>query len=337
MPTKQRYHLHICLVRNEDIALENALQVALSDDFFLSWDLIGSPTELNNFSRHQIDSCDYLLLILGDSYGAVGVSGVSALHLSYIYATTKRRPMLSLIKSELSTHPFSRQRNDLAALIDKEANQQMPKPIYYHEWRDALVNFRVALDNLLKEHPKPAWLYPGMVAGGSEAVIMSSPVTPKPAPDHGLKSAGAPSAVGMGTPIKTATTAAMQLDFPQPARITDEPVIVDYSAHAFQDGNLHTIIGTHIFVWADLLNVLKTLVPPFSTDMLQRRLNDSLKDVAMQEASKNLPNVHAVSRCQINATEMQWLKTQLVNNNWLLKASDTRGTRELWQLHPALD
>lgn len=109
-----------------------------------------------------------------------------------------------------------------------------------------------------------------------------------------------------------------------PALDADEPVIVNYSAHAFRAGNLQTIIGNHMFVWAEFAQRAKTLVPPFSTDMLQKRLSELLKDVAMQEACKRFPDVHAVSRCQLNSTDMQWLKTQLVNKNWLLKASDTR-------------
>ena len=333
MSVRQRYHLHICLVRNEDPALENALQLALSDDFFLSWDLIGAPIELNNFSRRQIDSCDYLLFILGDSYGAVDLTGVSALHLSYIYATTKRRPMLTLIKSETSAGEFSRQRIDFAAFIEKDAHQLVQKPIYYNDFRDALVKFNIALDSLLQSNPKPAWQYSDQPSDAHD-IWLSAPSMTKDttSPSHTLTSS---TGDALALPNQTMSNTGSSL--PHPAPITDEPVIVNYSAHAFRAGNLQTIIGNHMFVWGDLLNALKTLVPPFSTDMLQKRLSELLKDVAMQEACKRFPDVHAVSRCQLNSTDMQWLKTQLVNKNWLLKASDTRDIRELWQLHPILD
>ena len=78
-------------MRNEHPEFENALQLALSDEYFLTWDLIAHPSQFMDYSKQQIDRCDYLLFVLGTGYGHLSPSGVSNLHLSYIYANTKRK------------------------------------------------------------------------------------------------------------------------------------------------------------------------------------------------------------------------------------------------------
>lgn len=51
MSQKKRYHIHISLVRNENVNLENALEYALSTDYFLTWDLLATHT---NFVEYKI-------------------------------------------------------------------------------------------------------------------------------------------------------------------------------------------------------------------------------------------------------------------------------------------
>ena len=64
MSQKKRYHIHISLVRNENVNLENALEYALSTDYFLTWDLLATHTNFVEYSRQQIDQCDYMIFIL---------------------------------------------------------------------------------------------------------------------------------------------------------------------------------------------------------------------------------------------------------------------------------
>ncbi|MFO1365721.1 MAG: hypothetical protein U1E98_05450 [Moraxella osloensis] len=53
MSQKKRYHIHISLVRNENVNLENALEYALSTDYFLTWDLLATIPILLNTAANK--------------------------------------------------------------------------------------------------------------------------------------------------------------------------------------------------------------------------------------------------------------------------------------------
>lgn len=347
MPTRQRYHIHVCLVRNEHPEFENALQVAFADNYFLTWDLIAHPSNFMDYSRQQIDRCDYLLFVLGNGYGYLSPSGVSFLHLSYIYAVTKRKPMLALIKNPNSTINFSRQRLDLASLIQKDLGDNV---IHFDLTQEAITAGLTAIKQLSQRFPVSGWqrasmpivrsvdnvLQPKSVEPNddySNSNLLFSPMlTAQPCIPNEALVKDAKDTIAT-TPHTVSTLSSInELD----VLSLNDTVMVNYSAHAYQGGNLQDILADHVFRWADILALLRPLPQPFSDVMMLKSLNDSLKEVALKEASKTLPNVHAVSRCQINNTDFQWIKKQLLNNQWLLRDSTHRNNRELWRLNPAI-
>lgn len=342
MPTRQRYHIHVCLVRNEHPEFENALQLALSDDYFLTWDLIAHPNTFIEYSRQQIDRCDYLLFVLGNSYGHISLSGVSLLHLSYIYAATKRKPMIALIKTQTGNVTFTRQRLDLANLMQKDQGERV---IYFHRTQDAIDEGQKALKTLIINHPQVGWTR-AKYSASNDNVILPKPIDMSlDKPDSLFAPIATPSVYtpsGVSTPAigglnvdasgQSAGSAPAELSAIAP----DVSILVNFSAHAYQDGNLQDIMAAHTFTWGEIIDLLKPLNAPFSSDMMQRRLSESLKPAALAEASKTMPNVHAVSRCQINAVDFQWIKKQLVDNKWLLPARDNRSTREFWTINPSI-
>lgn len=299
MPVKQRYHLHICIVRNEHPEFENALQLALSDEYFLTWDLVASPSQFMDYSKQQIDRCDYLLFVLGSGYGNLSPSGVSYLHLSYIYAMTKRKPMLALLKAQNTTVEYSRQRVDLANLIVKELPTQY---ILFERTQEAISECQRTLNQMIYDVPTIGWVRATKF-------------------DRSLRTTG----VQLFDVSSKATTNTVTKNVLKPHEI----VLVNYSAHAYQEGNLQDIIATHTFTWGEIIDLLKRLPQPFSSEMMLKQLNDSLKNMALVEASKILPNVHAVSRCQVNTVDFQWLKQQLIDSNWVAFTKEEHGNREM--------
>lgn len=304
MPIKQRYHLHVCIVRNEHPEFENALQLALSDEYFLTWDLVASPSQFMDYSKQQIDRCDYLLFVLGSGYGHLSPSGVSNLHLSYIYAMTKRKPMVALVKTQNATSEYSRQRVDLANLIIKDLPTHY---ILFERTQEAISECQRTLNQMINDVPTIGWVRASKV-------------------DRSLRTTGveAPDTLSPKTKPVSVTKNVLK---------PNEIVLVNYSAHAYQDGNLQDIIATHTFTWGEVLELLRRLPQPFSSEMMLKQLNDALKNLALVEASKILPNVHAVSRCQINAVDFQWLKQQLLDSNWLSSAKEEHSTREMWRVN----
>jgi hypothetical protein len=71
----------------------------------------------------------------------------------------------------------------------------------------------------------------------------------------------------------------------------------------------------------------------FSSYGLQSAINRLIATRAEADIKKDMPNVHAVARCQISQDDLNQLQRQLVAANWIqLTTYGTRVTQELWKL-----
>lgn len=327
---QQRYHIHVCLVKNEQPDMENALQLAAADDYFLTWDLQGIHPKKSSYSREQIDRCDYVLFILGNEYGKLSPSGVGYLHLNYVYATTKRKPMFAVIKAPFSTEQNARQRLDFSQLIQKE---QHGYTATYRTPNEGIKRAMAGLTQLLQAFPGSGWQKNGEdTRRGNDFLFTPKAVlqSAKPSVSSTLATENT-----KPEPLKSLVTEPLTIPIlPSDTLALEGTVLVSYSTHAYQDGNLSELTLTHSFSWQEILSLLKELPAPFSTDAISRKLNEYLGKIAFTEAVKVMPNAHAASRSQINSLDFNWIRKQLVNHHFLIKVTDERGTRELWQLNP---
>lgn len=71
----------------------------------------------------------------------------------------------------------------------------------------------------------------------------------------------------------------------------------------------------------------------FSSYGLQNAINRLITAKAEVDIKKEMPNVHAVSRCQISQADINNLQRKLVSANWIqLMTYGTRVSQELWKL-----
>lgn len=366
---QHRYHIHVCLVKNEQPEFENAWQIASTNSYFLTWDLMDMSMPYLSYSRQQIEKCDCVLFVLDDSYGQLSPSGISFLHLCYIFAKTKRKPLFALIKNPADFH--ERRRTDFAELIEKE---QAGNVGYYHLIAEAVKVALAGLHQLKPQYANAGWVQntakkiskdndslfsPKMVTNSTSATLPVDTITAdlEPAaikrPRATRTTTTAKTDPSVNPAVTTVTTANVGSSLsganpdlhaihatpivpilPSETLIITDTIMVSYSAHAYQDGNLSDLMLTHSFSWQEILDALKTLPTVFSNDAILKKFNELLSQTALAEALQVMPNAHAVSRCQINTLDFQWVKKQLVNHHFLLKAADERGTRELWQVNP---
>lgn len=305
--SQQRYHIHVCLVKNEQPDFENALQIATANDYFLTWDLQGTPPQKTHFSRQQIDKCDYVLFVLGDEYGELSPSGVGYLHLNYVYAMTKRKPLFAVIKSPATTKNHQRQRLDFAQLIQKD------QATYCSEYRhhsDAMRHIMAGLARLTQAFPRSAWHKTEKDQQKSNDFLF----TPKP---MGQTTKKALSNGVFAELEKTELTTQKLLNsepltipiLPSDTLSLSDTILVSYTTHAYQEGNLSELTLTHSFSWQDILNLLKEWPSTFSMEAFSRKVNETLSKLAFEEAVKVMPNAHAISRTQINTLDFNWKKT----------------------------
>lgn len=118
----ERLHIHlICDINDASLHdAHDALTIFCEDKAHLSFDLFGVNNETANYSWRCINRCDYVLILIGESYGKLNHSGVSQLHISYLNARTKNKPMTALIYHAESR---PRQLNDLVNAINEHNTQ----------------------------------------------------------------------------------------------------------------------------------------------------------------------------------------------------------------------
>lgn len=371
---QHRYHIHVCLVRNEQPDLENALQIAMADSYFLTWDLVGSPANFMDYTRRQIDQCDYVLFILGDSYGNLSPSGVSFLHLSYVYATTKRKTLFTMIKqADMVTsqdETRTRQRSDFASMMEKD--QAEYTTLYAHNLELAIRDCLLNLAHLIKAVPKAGWAKSSKpyaeqherlftpnkhLATSTKADILShAPIekTSKTGKEsikepikekEPIKDSWLVTTPTKSSPVITTEPVAVAESLNTNTALTPEhdglsledSVTIRYTSHAYRDGNLTDLNLQQTVMWLDIVVSLRKMKEPFTPDMMQRNLSTFLNGFALAAAKHIQPNTHAVARTQINPTDFEMIKKQLVAQNWLTPVKTPTGLqRDLWQLSDEL-
>ncbi|MDO5768035.1 MAG: DUF4062 domain-containing protein, partial [Psychrobacter sp.] len=153
MPNR-RYHIHIACTADISPSLMDSLTLFFEPKAFLTRDLLTNQTQTAAYSRRCIDSCDYVLLVATDSYGERNNTGVSQLHLSYVYAKTKNKPMTALIKTHLATEPLSRQLKDFIDLVA----QHIPHCHYFDDQSNIDELLNTAYEALLAQYPGSGWV-----------------------------------------------------------------------------------------------------------------------------------------------------------------------------------
>lgn len=112
----RRYQVFLT-TSGEEMQAERALVVqTLVGMGFFAWGLASRTPLSSAYARRQIDDCDYVVLLLGSQYGEQSVSGISYMHLEYIYAVTKQKPIMVIMHQSPQQHQ--------TALLEQGVQQQ---------------------------------------------------------------------------------------------------------------------------------------------------------------------------------------------------------------------
>lgn len=346
MPNR-RYHIHVICANDDQSSSLDALALYFERRAFLTFDLALGDVLASNHSRRRIDECDYVLLLIGDSYGKPNNTGVSQLHLSYINARTKNKPMLILrkIRSGRGTQKgLSRQLTDLIRLIEQQNSGQI---LYYDDQTDLEQLLEFPYLQMLSEHPAKGWIR-------TENVIEETLLTTFNAIK---KSEISPTKSSV---FKSSIFDAIDADTAIDARITDakmadhddsqtqanlssdicdtvidlsDDIMLNFSTHAYEGGNLSEVSFLAVVAWRDIVTALNNLQTQFTSTGIQRCVNDLVHEQALDLVQDVRPNAHAVSRTQVATAEQEWVKSQLLAAGWIAVAqTGGRGKRNFYQV-----
>lgn len=310
-----RYHIHVICAANDQLHLLEEIAIFFQGRAFLTYDVSSQIPKATLYSRQCIDDCDYTMVIVGDSYGTTHKIGVSQMHLSYLGAKAKMKPMMVLIKTQSDELDISRQLQDFMRLVEQQAN----RVYYYDRATDINQLLSYAYDNMVEQYPAVGWRQ-GVENKEANAAPLGNRYQNNRHTDVISK--------------ETNSALSVSVDSVTESLGLNDKFSVEYTAHAYEGGNLSDVHMKTSFTWREILGALIHIPTAFSKYGLQNCINNLIAPKADNDIKKMMPNVHAVSRCQVNQEDLLKLQRCLIKANWieLMAASNSRITKELWKV-----
>lgn len=352
MPNR-RHHIHIVCVAHDQPMILDSLAVFFQSQAFLTYDVATTLPESALYGRQCIESCNYIIVVIGDSYGASQNIGVSQMHLSYLSAKAKLKPMLVLIKTYHTEEHISRQLQSFTRLVE----QQSSHIYYYNDNTDIQQLLAYAYkDMIVSVTTKSQWVQENTNINSSSKqnvssqrkVTSESDLTQNPlsktsdyqysklatTPNPTLKNTVTDSTEPKSNNNYLNTVAANTITDELTTVISlVETLNIQYSAQAYEGGNLTDVVMSTTFTWQEVLNALAQIPASFSSYGLQSCINRLIATKAEPEIKQLMPSVHAVSRCRITPNDLAKLHKMIVAANWIhMTTAGTQVMQELWKL-----
>ncbi|MEK5741978.1 DUF4062 domain-containing protein [Acinetobacter variabilis] len=287
---------------------------------FFSWGL-EQRTPLNTaFARRQIDDCDYVMILLGSQYGEQSVSGVGYMHLEYIYAVTKQKPIIVFMHEDPASRDPSlhdakpelqEKFKEFRQLLQQEADQVF----CYRTLRDLEMAVRLNMPQMLERYPVSGWVRPQNTQALHDEIDQLKAKVAQLERDGGTREVD---------PFLSLPKVSMH-----------EVFSFEYRMHAYQDGNFKELKVQKRLTWAQLLAILgSTFINPTPEEFFSKRMNEYLNETGLEDARAEMPRAHAVARAQINIRALHSLKLQMRQNDWIVPSGRDDRQRLLWQITP---
>lgn len=285
---------------------------------FFSWGLEQRTPLSTAFARRQIDDCDYVLLLLGSQYGEQSVSGVGYMHLEYIYAVTKQKPIIVFMheKPEARDVELQEQKSGLKEKFEDFRHQlqkEVEQVVCYRTLRDLELAVRSYMPQMLERNPVVGWVRPQNIQVLQDEIDNLKSQLARSKIDQGKKEAD---------PFLTL-----------PKVSINEIFNFDYRIHAYQDGNFKELNPTRETTWFELVKILsQDFKEPLPEEFFSKVLNDYLNTKGLSDAQLLMPRAHAVARAQINIRALHTIKQQMRNNEWITPIGRDDRQRMLWKM-----
>ena len=313
-----RYQVFISTSGNEMQPERAVLAQTLIGMGFFSWGLEQRTPLSTSIARRQIDDCDYVVILLGSQYGEQSVSGVGYMHLEYIYAMTKQKPVIVFMHEEpeareAKLHDHKAELKEKFKEFRKQLQHEVDQVFTYRTLRDLELAVRSNMPQMLERYPVVGWVRP------QNTQVLQDEID------------------ALRAKVKQLET---ELGNRQVDPLTSVPKVsmhevysFEYRMHAYQDGNFKEVKPFRKMTWAQLLNVLgSSFVIPTPEEYFSRRMNEYLNETGLNDARKEMPRAHAVSRAQVNIRALHEIKLQMRQNEWIVPTGRDDRQRMLWQL-----
>ena len=334
---EKRYQIHIATCFNDVAAERLKVENVLLNLGVFPWGFSEKRTSLNTSrARKQIDDCDYVIFIVSNCYGDLSASGISYLHLDFLYALNKGKTILSFVDSKAHLKPSYTAEIQINVDDKLQTFKEFIKreSTYYYEYNhsnllDLERNVKNLFSTAIKEKPALGW------------------IRPQQQPEHGSQQLEI-DRLRLKIQLLEQQLSKVQSNKPHSLNIFSDPITntdtgsqqetitINYCTHAYQDGNFKDIHPVRELSWNQILRIL---APHFHRPALEstflRALNEYLQATGLDAAREFLPRAHAVDRTNIDSHSLQQIKLQMKWNNWIVPQPNVTGSSRIyWALTP---
>jgi hypothetical protein len=285
------------------------------------------PTEQNNqwsMIQQVINECDYYVVLLGGRYGTLSPIGLSYTHREYVYAATKKKPVIALLhdhpellaadRRETTREGEVRFRDFRKLLQDKAAIFR-----YWSSPQDLADVVRKAMPMLVRQNPAQGWVRAGQVADLSqirEVQDLKKRIEDLEKEKHELTA-------GWRPPLETLARG-------------NDVVGLQYSCNAYIKGDCKVTMAETRLTWDE---VFAAVGPQMMNEVPEAVMREALEEAiaarALSDVQTVMPKAHAVRNIVLSTSSFNQVKIQLRALGLIRKSTARESTGQTWwQLTP---
>ena len=285
------------------------------------------PTEQNNqwpMIQKVISECDYYVVLVGGRYGTLSPIGLSYTHREYVFAATKKKPVIALLHDHPEHLPAERReptregevrfRDFRKLLQDKAALFR-----YWSTPQDLAEVVRKNMPVLVRQNPAPGWVRAGQVADLSQV----REVQELKKRIEELEREKQEQQAGWRPPLETL------------ARGTDV-VALQYSCNAYIKGDCKVTMAERRMSWDQVIAAVgPQMMNEVPESVMREALEEAIAASALGDVQQVLPKAHAVRNVVISTGSFNQVKIQLRALGLIRKSSNREVNGQTWwQLTP---
>lgn len=271
--------------------------------------------------RGLIDEVDYYILLLGSRYGKLSPSGISYMHMEYVNATTKKKPMLVLLHDAPDKRPIECQEStpDSRRQFNDFRNTVLKGPgliAYWRDERDLDLVIRQHLPKLIATYPAAGWVratagFSGVVQGREVELLKEKLKELEQEREQWLSKR-------LVNPTQLATG--------------QEQFAVSYRCKVYAAGNCTDVTLQSSLTWNDIFTSFAPyLSQPQNEDYIAARIVERIQEYALKDAQLKQPKAHAVTDIVLAPLSFNTIKIQF-RTLGLIRRAPRDDVRTWWQL-----
>lgn len=285
------------------------------------------PTEQNNqwkMIQKIIDECDYYVVLVGGRYGTLSPIGLSYTHREYVYAATKKKPVIAFLHETPEMLPAAQREGSREGDVRFRDFRKLmqERAAIFRQWStptDLAEVVRKSMPILVKQNPAAGWVRSGQAVGLSdlrEVQDLKKRIEELEKEKHELTS-------GWRPPLETL------------ARGSDT-VALQYSCNVYIKGDCKVTMTSSRLSWD---NVFTTVGPQMMSEVPESVMRDALEEAiaarALADVQHSMAKAHAVRNVVLSTASFNQVKIHLRALGLIRKSVAREASGQTWwQLTP---